>query len=59
MLVPTSPTVPLKIADLDSIEAKMKGSARALRNTALSNYLDRPTVTIPAMVQAARLSGCR
>ena len=47
MLVPTSPTVPLKIADLDSIEAKMKGSARALRNTALSNYLDRPTVTIP------------
>jgi aspartyl-tRNA(Asn)/glutamyl-tRNA(Gln) amidotransferase subunit A len=47
MLVPTSPTVPLKIADLDTTEAKMKGSARALRNTALSNYLDRPTVTIP------------
>ena len=47
LLVPTSPTVPLKIADLDTIEAKMKGSARALRNTALSNYLDRPTVTIP------------
>ena len=47
MLVPTSPTVPLKIAALDTIEAKMKGSARALRNTALSNYLDRPTVTIP------------
>ena len=47
MLVPTSPTIPLKIADLDTTEAKMKGSARALRNTALSNYLDRPTVTIP------------
>jgi len=47
LLVPTSPTVPLKIANLDSIEAKMAGSARALRNTALSNYLDRPTVTIP------------
>ena len=39
--------MPLKIADLDTTETKMKGSARALRNTALSNYLDRPTITIP------------
>ena len=53
MLVPTSPTIPLKIADLDTIEAKMKGSARALRNTALSNYLDRPTITIPCHAQGS------
>ena len=47
LLVPTSPTVPQKIAPLEGIETLMKASARALRNTALSNYLDRPTVTIP------------
>ena len=47
LLVPTSPTVPPKIAPLEGIETLMKASARALRNTALSNYLDRPTITIP------------
>jgi len=47
LLVPTSPTVPQKIAPLTGIETLMKASARALRNTALSNYLDRPTITIP------------
>lgn len=47
LLAPTSPTVPQKIAPLEGIETLMKASARALRNTALSNYLDRPTITIP------------
>ena len=28
----------------------MKASARILRNTALSNYLDRPTITMPCHV---------
>ena len=50
LLVPTSPTVPQKLAPLEGIETLMKASARALRNTALSNYLDRPTVTIPCHV---------
>ena len=47
LLLPTSPCVPPKIAPLDTTEALMKASARVLRNTALSNYLDRPTITIP------------
>ena len=47
LVMPTSPAIPMKIAELQSIEAKMKGSARALRNTALANYLDRPAISIP------------
>ena len=47
LLLPTSPCVPPKIAPLDTTDALMKASARVLRNTALSNYLDRPTITIP------------
>ena len=47
LVMPTSPAIPIKIAELQSTEAKMKGSARALRNTALANYLDRPAISIP------------
>ena len=47
LLLPTSPCVPPKIAPLETTDALMKASARVLRNTALSNYLDRPTITIP------------
>ncbi len=47
LVLPTSPCVPPKITALDTTEALMKASARVLRNTALSNYLDRPTITIP------------
>ena len=47
LVLPTSPCVPTKITALDTTEALMKASARVLRNTALSNYLDRPTITIP------------
>ena len=47
LLLPTSPCVPPKIAPLDTTEALMKASARVLRNTALSNYLDRPTISLP------------
>ena len=35
----------------------MKASARALRNTALSNYLDRPTITIPCHAPGAVPTG--
>ena len=31
----------------------MKASARILRNTALSNYLDRPAITMPCHAPAA------
>ena len=47
LVLPTSPCVPPKITALDTTDALMKASARVLRNTALSNYLDRPTITIP------------
>jgi len=47
LLLPTSPTIPMPIAGLQGIETLMKASARALRNTALSNYLDRPTISLP------------
>ena len=47
LLLPTSPCVPPKIAPLETTDALMRASARVLRNTALSNYLDRPTITIP------------
>ena len=47
LVLPTSPTKPLPIDGLEEVDARMTSSARALRNTALSNYLDRPTITIP------------
>ena len=47
LALPTSPAIPMLIDDLQGIDRLMKGSARVLRNTALSNYLDRPTVTLP------------
>jgi aspartyl-tRNA(Asn)/glutamyl-tRNA(Gln) amidotransferase subunit A len=45
--MPTSPLVPPRICDLDSIEKMTKTNGMILRNTALANYLDRPTITIP------------
>jgi len=47
LLMPTSPLIPPKIAALQSIEAQMKTSGMVLRNTALANFLDRPTISIP------------
>jgi len=47
LLLPTSPAIPPQLATLDSIEAKTAVNARCLRNTSLSNYLDRPTITLP------------
>ena len=47
LLLPTSPAIPIPLAGLQGIETLMKASARVLRNTALSNYLDRPTITLP------------
>ena len=47
LVLPTSPAIPILIDELQGIDRLMKGSARVLRNTALSNYLDRPTVTLP------------
>ncbi|MGB2158741.1 MAG: amidase family protein, partial [Candidatus Puniceispirillaceae bacterium] len=47
LLLPTSATIPMAIDGLQGIETLMKASARVLRNTALSNYLDRPTISLP------------
>ena len=50
LLLPTSPALPMPLAGLEGVETLMKASARILRNTALSNYLDRPTITMPCHV---------
>ena len=47
LLMPTSPLIPPKIETLATIEMKMKMNGMALRNTALANFLDRPTISIP------------
>ena len=47
LILPTSPALPPSLATLDSIDAKIAANARCLRNTSLSNYLDRPTITLP------------
>jgi aspartyl-tRNA(Asn)/glutamyl-tRNA(Gln) amidotransferase subunit A len=47
LILPTTPTLPPALAGLQGTDLLMKTSARILRNTALSNYLDRPTITIP------------
>ena len=51
LAMPTSPLIPPKIEALSTIDAKMKMSGMALRNTALANFLDRPTITIPCHKQ--------
>ena len=47
LVLPTSPAIPPSLSSLVDISAKTKINARCLRNTAMSNYLDRPTITIP------------
>jgi aspartyl-tRNA(Asn)/glutamyl-tRNA(Gln) amidotransferase subunit A len=47
LVLPTSPALPPPLASLVDIEAKTVINARCLRNTAVSNYLDRPTITVP------------
>lgn len=53
VVLPTTPTIPMPIDALQGIDTLMKASARVLRNTALSNYLDRPTITLPCHAPAA------
>ena len=47
LLLPTTPALPLPLDGMEGVETLMKASARILRNTALSNYLDRPAITMP------------
>ena len=47
LILPTSPTLPPALSSLSDIQAKTTQNAKCLRNTAISNYLDRPTITIP------------
>lgn len=47
LALPTSPIIPPMIADMKSSDDMMKTSGMTLRNTTLSNYLDRPTISIP------------
>ena len=39
--------LPPALSSLSDIQAKTTQNAKCLRNTAISNYLDRPTITIP------------
>jgi len=47
LILPTSPALPPQLSTLDTIERKTAANAHCLRNTSLSNYLDRPTITLP------------
>jgi len=47
LALPTSPILPPALSSLTDTKSKTVESARSLRNTAISNYLDRPTITIP------------
>ena len=47
LILPTSPTLPPALSSLSGIKAKPTQNAKCLRNTAISNYLARPTITIP------------
>ena len=47
LVLPTTPGIAPAIADMPTIEKQLEMNARSLRNTAISNYLDRPTITIP------------
>jgi aspartyl-tRNA(Asn)/glutamyl-tRNA(Gln) amidotransferase subunit A len=56
LVLPTSPAIAMALDDLEGTESaatekRLAASARALRNTALSNYLDRPTITLPCHAQ--------
>lgn len=51
--LPTTPALPMPIDALQGIDQLMTASARVLRNTALSNYLDRPTITLPCHAPAS------
>ena len=47
LVLPTAPILPPLLSTLRDINSKIQQSALSLRNTALSNYLDRPTISMP------------
>jgi len=47
LALPTVPVIPPLIAQLEDIETALTVNRRCLRNTALGNFLDRPTISIP------------
>jgi aspartyl-tRNA(Asn)/glutamyl-tRNA(Gln) amidotransferase subunit A len=47
LVLPTTPGIAPAINDMPSIDRQIEMNARSLRNTAISNYLDRPTISIP------------
>ena len=57
LVLPTTPGTAPALDGLEGTEMLMKASARVLRNTALSNYLDRPTITIPCHAPGAVPTG--
>jgi len=57
LVLPTSPAIPPSLSSLVDIAAKTEINARCLRNTALSNYLDRPTITIPCHPEGSAPAG--
>ena len=47
LIMPTTPILPPELASLNSMDAKTKINAKCLRNTSVTNYLDRPSMTLP------------
>jgi aspartyl-tRNA(Asn)/glutamyl-tRNA(Gln) amidotransferase subunit A len=51
LMLPTAPILPPPLSSLKNIKSKIQQSALSLRNTAISNYLDRPTISMPCHEQ--------
>lgn len=51
LILPTAPILPPPLSSLEDIKSKIQQSALSLRNTAVSNYLDRPTISMPCHAQ--------
>ena len=47
LVLPTVPILPPALSSLADIDSTIAQNAKCLRNTAISNYLDRPTISIP------------
>ena len=47
LILPTVPIIPPRLSDLTNIRTKSDKNSSCLRNTAVSNFLDLPTITVP------------
>ena len=47
LVLPTTPGIAPAINAMPTLDKQLEMNARSLRNTAITNYLDRPTISIP------------